>query len=111
MDILFRIGKQLFSNFYIGSTACFLIWITFFDGNDIIGLAENHIELLKTQNEIEFYQKKIDQVVAESEYLNGSDAAREKFAREKYLMRKENEEVFLVELPTNSSILGRLSGQ
>lgn len=111
MRAFIRLGKLLFSNFYIGSSVCFVIWITFFDGNDLIGLAQNHVELIKTQNEIEFYQNKITQVAAESEYLNGSDAAKEKFAREKYLMRKENEEVFLVEAPANNSILGRLSGQ
>lgn len=111
MRLFIKFWKILFSNFYVGSSVCFLVWVLFFDGNDLIGLAQNHIELVKTQNEIEFYQIKVEQVIAEGEFLNGSDAAKERFAREKYLMRMENEDVYLVENITNKSILGRLSGQ
>ena len=105
-----RIARSLFSNFYVGTSVLFGVWITFFDGNDLISLFGNHIKLMETETEIAFYQKKIETVVAEAAHLNGSNAAMERFAREKFLMRKDNEDVFLVE-ETNTSILDHLTAK
>lgn len=110
MRAIIGFGKLLFSNFYIGTSICFLIWITFFDGNDLITLAQNHLELAKTESEIQFYQEKYNLVLSEQKSLNGSPAALEKFARERYLMRRDNEDVFVVEEAPNSSMFGRLGG-
>lgn len=111
MQVILRFGKLLLSNFYVGSSTIFLIWITFFDGNDLIGLTRNHLKLMETETEIQFYKDKIDLVIAEKAYLNGSNDAIERFAREKFLMRKEHEDVFLVEPAPNTSILGRLTSK
>jgi cell division protein DivIC len=109
MQLILKCGRMLFSNFYFGTSALFLVWITFFDGNDLIGLFGNHMKLRETESEILFYQKKIDAVAAENTHLIGSAAAKEKFAREKFLMRKENEDVFLVE-KVNTSLFDKLTG-
>lgn len=111
MNFLFRMGKRVFSNFYLGTSICFLVWVTFFDGNDLIGLFGNHLELKQTENEIEFYQRKVELVILEKEQINGTVEAQERFAREKYLMKKVDEDVFLVENPSRASILDQLTGE
>ena len=110
MELIIRFARGLFSNFYIGTSAVFFVWIMFFDGNDLVSLFGNHVKLMETESEIEFYQEKINDVVAQHAHLNGSDDAMERFAREKFLMRKDNEEVFLVE-EVNTSIIGRLTAE
>lgn len=102
--------RRVFSNFYLGTSFLFLVWITFFDGNDLISLFSNRLKLVETEGEIEFYQQKIDQVVLERSRLHGNTAAMERFAREKFLMKKEDEDVFVYPEEPNTSILDRLIG-
>ena len=95
--------RLLFSNFYLGTSFLFLIWITFFDGNDLISLFGNQMKLKDTESEIQFFRNKIDLVIAEQNRLKGSSEAMEKFARERFLMKRDNEDVFLIkEEPDNS---------
>lgn len=88
-----------------------MVWISFFDGNDLWSLAQNHIELARTESEILYYQSKIQEVAQEQHLLNGSLDAQEKFARERYLMKKENEDVFVIEELKKGSILSRLGSE
>ncbi len=111
MNYLLRFGKKVFSNFYLGTSICFLVWVTFFDGNDLIALFGNHYELRQTETEIEFYKRKVELVVLEKEQINGTVDAQERFAREKYLMKKADEDVFLVENPSKASILDQWTGE
>lgn len=111
MQRILHIGKKLFSNFYLGTSVLFLVWITFFDGNDLISLAGNQMKLLETESEIQFYQEKVNEVVLEQSKLQGSPAAMEQFAREKFLMKRDNEDVFLIKETTSKSILERLTGE
>lgn len=102
--------RKIFSNFYLGTSFLFLVWITFFDGNDLISLFSNRLKLLETESEIDFYQQKIDQVALEKSRLHGNPAAIERFAREKFLMKKDDEDVFVYPEDPNTSILDRLIG-
>lgn len=49
------------------------------------------------QNEKEFYEEKIDEVMKDREELMTNKELLEKFAREKYLMKKEAEDIFIVQ--------------
>ncbi len=49
-------------------------------------------------------------VLAEQARLHGNPDAIERFAREKFLMKKENEDVFVFPEEANSSIFDRLIG-
>lgn len=111
MQRLLQIGKNLFSNFYLGTSFLFLVWVTFFDGNDLISLVGNQMKLMETESEIQFYQEKVNEVMVEHSKLAGSTEAMEQFAREKFLMKRDNEDVFLIKETTNKSILERLTGE
>lgn len=111
MQRLLTFGKSLFSNFYLGTSFLFLVWVTFFDGNDLISLAGNQMKLVETESEIQFYQEKVNEVLVEQSKLQGSSEAMEQFAREKFLMKRDNEDVFLIKETTSKSILERLTGE
>lgn len=68
------------------------------------------MKLAETESDIAYYQERIDMVLAEQARLHGNPDAIERFAREKFLMKKENEDVFVFPEEANSSIFDRLIG-
>ena len=86
----------LFSNKYFLFFVVFLVWMLFFDKNDIFSQYQYHQQLVKLRQERDFYQKETTDVNKELDELTSNKAALEKFAREKYLMKKDNEDVFVV---------------
>jgi len=54
-------------------------------------------KLRTLKNEKEYYQEKIKEVEKDKKELMGNDALLEKFAREKYLMKKPGEDIFIIE--------------
>jgi cell division protein FtsB len=78
-------------------TACvFLIWISFFDENNLITQYQYHAELNKLQDEEVFYQEELVKIQVSLKELQTNPKTLEKFAREKYLMKKDNEELFVI---------------
>lgn len=110
MQMLLQIARKIVTNFYLGTSTVFLIWITFFDGNDLISLFSNRMKLAETESDIAYYQERIDMVLAEQARLHGNPDAIERFAREKFLMKRENEDVYVFPQEANSSIFDRLIG-
>jgi cell division protein FtsB len=54
-------------------------------------------KLRELENEKEYYLEKIEEVKKDQEELMGNRELLEKFAREKYLMKKESEDIFIIE--------------
>lgn len=91
-----RISDSLDSSFfnkYTIAIIAFLIWISFFDRYNLI----TQYKLSQTVDELveerENYKKDLEIVLAERKAIN-SDI--EKYAREKYLFHKDNEQVILI---------------
>lgn len=89
-------------NKYFLSAAGFVIWILFFDPRDVFTQLGHGKELRELQTSKTWYQKEIAKESAEAEQLRNNPAIIEKYAREKYLMKKENEDLFLV--PENPDV-------
>lgn len=87
---------NLIKNKYFIVTAAFLVWMMFFDRNDIMSQYEYRTQLNKLNEEKEFYTKEIEQVKTDLEELTTNRTRLEKFAREKYHMKKENEDVYVI---------------
>ena len=85
-------------NFYVVTGLCFLIWLTFVDSNDLISRFSLSAKLHSLENEKEYYEKKIKEVEKDRKELMTNKELLEKFAREKYLMKKENEDVFIIQV-------------
>ncbi len=83
-------------NKYAFTAAVFLIWISFFDENNLITQYQYHAELSKLQDEEVFYQEELVKIQASLKELQTNPTTLEKFAREKYLMKKDNEELFVI---------------
>ncbi len=86
----------LFSNKFFLVTLAFVVWMIFFDRNDILSRYEYHQQLDKLKQERDFYQAETDKVTKDLDELNSNPRQLEKFAREKYLMKKNNEDVYVV---------------
>ena len=81
---------------YVLATIIFLVWLTFFDRNDFFVQHEYRSKLNELETEKQYYINEIQKNRIELTSLIGNKANLEKFAREKYLMKKDNEDIFLV---------------
>ncbi|MEN8249397.1 MAG: septum formation initiator family protein [Bacteroidota bacterium] len=95
--------KKIFSNFYIVLGTIFLLWLIFFDSNDLYTQIKQKAKLETLEDEKEFYLEKIEEVKEDREELMSNDELLEKFAREKYLMKKPEEDVYVVVDEENDS--------
>lgn len=87
----------LLKNKYIIATLAFAVWIIFFDRNDLITQAGylNRVHSLRSQKA--FLEQQILHTDSNLHELQSDPDKLEKFAREKYLMKKSNEDVFLID--------------
>jgi cell division protein FtsB len=87
---------RAFRSFYFITGLIFLIWMLFLDTNDLISRVRLSSKLHSLENEKIYYLQKIKEVEQDRDELLGNKELLEKFAREKYLMKKESEDVFVV---------------
>ena len=87
---------ELIRNKYFLAVAAFVVWLLFFDKNDVIAQYEYRSEVNKLQEEKDFYVREIAKVKKDLNELNTNLNTAEKFAREKYFMKKDNEDVFVI---------------
>lgn len=94
-----KIWKILFSvlwNKYFISLTGLIVWITFFDKNDFMSQYEMRQKLNQLRSEQQYYIDEIEKSKHDMNELRTHTASLEKFAREKYLMKKDNEEIFVI---------------
>jgi len=96
MDFLKKI-PYWFRNKYILTIICFVVWIIFFDHNDLFLQIERTGELRQLEKGKAYYQEQIDNFNKELSELKNDPAAIERVARERFLMKKDNEEIFIIE--------------
>jgi cell division protein FtsB len=73
----------------------FLFWVAFIDQNNLITQYQYRTQLDELETEKAYFAKEILRTKTELEELSTNPKSLEKFAREKYFMRKENEQVFV----------------
>lgn len=83
-------------NKYVLTTLGFIFWLLFFDRHDIISQYKLRKELHKLQEQKAFYLKEIAKDSKNLNELLTNPKTLEKFAREKYLMKKDNEDIFII---------------
>lgn len=83
-------------SFYFISGMLFLFWMLFLDSNDLYTQYKLRSRLKTLENEKEFYKEKIDEVKEERKQLLSDSETLEKFAREKYLMKKDTEDLYVI---------------
>jgi len=90
---------RVLSNKYVIVLVLFIVWMGFFDENSFINQRELDNEIDKLENANEYYKKQIDADQNIIENLNDPDSL-EKYAREEYKMKRENEDIFIIEYDT-----------
>lgn len=85
-----------FNNKYFLTLLGFIIWLSFFDRNDFITTNSYRSQLNKLKSEKEFYEQEISRNKENLTELRTNRENLEKFAREKYYMKRDNEEVFVI---------------
>ena len=79
----------------------FIFWMIFFDSNSLIIHSELNNDIKELNEQKTYYKKEISKDNIELEMIQ-SDSGLEKYAREKLFMKKDNEEIFLIEYDTIS---------
>lgn len=74
----------------------FAIWMAFFDMNNLFYRYKIAQEVSALEENIAEHKKAIAELVQQKKYLFGNDRNLQRFAREKYLMKKDNEDVFVI---------------
>ncbi|MPL94462.1 hypothetical protein SDC9_40616 [bioreactor metagenome] len=87
---------SLIKNKYFITTSAFVVWLVFFDQNNLIQQQSLRRELHEVKKERQFYLDEIHHDTQKYLEVVSNKERLEKFAREKYLMKRDNEDVFLI---------------
>ena len=98
MKFLSHIPAWLRNKYFIAFSA-FAITLLFFDRNDLFIQWNRAGQLRELQQSKKYYEEKIASEKAELDRLKSNPATIEQYAREKYLMKKDNEDLFIVKEP------------
>ena len=82
---------------YLITVLAFLVIIVFLDENSLIQRAQHRQEINDLRTEIEKYRKQYEDDTERLKELTTNPEALEKIAREKYFMKKPNEDIFIFE--------------
>lgn len=92
-------GKHLrfiLLNKYLIVFLIFSIFIVFFDEHNLIGRYKTYREIKNLENEVKFYKDEIEMTKKKKRELESDNENLEKFAREQYLLKKPNEDIFII---------------
>lgn len=96
-DFIYKF-PPIFRNFYFLFAVVFIVWVVFFDTNDLISQVKLQSQYNDLEQEKKYYQDKIVEIQKERAALSTDSQKLEKFAREKYLMKKDSEDIYVVEV-------------
>ena len=95
MRILRHIPPSL-RNRYVATSLILFFWITIFDRNDAWTTFKNRRELSRMRDQQEWYLAEIARTKEQLHELSSNTGLLEKFARERYLMKRANEDIFVL---------------
>lgn len=89
--ILLKLAK----NKYFLTITAIMVWLVFFDKNDVFTQYELIQKCRKLKSERQYYQEEITRNKANLNELRTNKKSLETFSREKYLMKKDNEDIYV----------------
>ena len=89
------LGKLFLKNKYLLTGAVFLVWMLFFNEKDLISEFKRKEKFKELQKSEERMSETIKDTRQELSQLKTNAQTIEKYAREKYLMKKDNEDLFV----------------
>lgn len=97
MSKLLTIWNYIRRHKYMITVLIFIVVIGFLDENSLIQRVKHRSEISALNNEIEKYRKQYEEDTEKLKELTTNPEALEKIAREKYLMKKSDEDIFVFE--------------
>jgi len=94
--LMMSIFKNYIHNRFFYTGLIFIIWITFFDSNNLIEEFKLSKKLNDLQTRKQFYNHEIVRLSEEIKAFNSNGKLVEKFAREQYFMKKDNDEIYVI---------------
>ncbi len=92
---------KFLKNSYVIIIIIFVVWMIFFDSNSILVHNELNNDINDLNNQKEYYKNEIERDNIELNQIK-TDSGLEKYAREKLFMKRDNEEIFIIEYDTIS---------
>jgi cell division protein FtsB len=86
-----------FKNKYVIATLIFAIIIIFIDQYNLFFQIKNLRKLNKAKDQIEYYENEIKSQQEVLENLHKDSALMERIAREKYMMKRDDEVIYIIE--------------
>lgn len=93
---MFRKVLKVIFNKYTITFVAFIVWMVFFDSDNILTRKHYHSKLTELKQEKHFYLDEIRKDSTLTRQLLTDSLALEKYAREKYLMKRDKEDVYIV---------------
>lgn len=90
---------------YVITIIVFVVWMIFFDRNDFISQYSYRQQLNKLQEDKTYFIKEIEQNQKNTFELTSDPGNLEKFARETYRMKKDDEDIFMIIQKEKSSAI------
>ncbi|MBQ1754042.1 MAG: septum formation initiator family protein [Bacteroidales bacterium] len=90
------VGKVLLNKYFVVGFI-FLVWICFFDTNNVGQMIRARVTLRRQQRQIEFYKREISNMDRKLQQLRSERDSLEKFAREEYFYHQDGEDVYVIE--------------
>ncbi len=87
---------KFFRNFYFIVGVVALIWMLFFNSTDLVTQWQRGRKLSTLKKQRQYYAEKIKEVHQEREELLTDYSQLEKFAREKYFMKRPDEDLYIL---------------
>lgn len=100
MKMLSYIPAWLKNKYFI-ALGVFAVIMLFFDKNDVFTQSARKKQLRELQESRQYYTDRISSERQELEELKSNPGTLEKYAREKYLMKRDNEDLYLI--PENTA--------
>ncbi len=88
---------RLFTNKFLLATTAFVVWMLFFDQNDWGSQRQNRQRLRALNENIDYLNREIAQMDSDRAALLNDPKALERFARERYRMKRDGEDLYVVE--------------
>ena len=88
---------SIITNKYFLAGGFFVVWMLFFDQRDFFQQRERNDKNKKLEAKKQYYLDEINKTQQELNDIQSNPAALEKFARERYLMKKDGEDIFIIE--------------
>lgn len=83
-------------NKYVLITSLFVVWMTFFDDASLLQHIRIDREIGELKKDRSFYKKQLEEVKTELKKVQDDPKSIEKIARERFYMKKDQEDIFVV---------------